>query len=267
MPVYKLEETVTGNDNAPRLKMVKALKLRPGVKNQPILTLDDFEKMEEGYSINLHMFNLRGTKDNIVVCPKTADDPRPCPVCEVLNKDPSWYVCLTGIDRNKYTFDDRKNKGQTVTYTDLRRLILITQTWTQRMDANAERAKGWRGSLFEVTRSEPVKEMRNGEERVSFKDSPRIGDVWYFTEKYDEEKLKAEFEKAAATYGLPVEKFIQPFDYDTLLKPKSWDQLEKIAEDIRNDGSAVKGGSSSVSDTVASSASSSGGDPEAEINY
>jgi len=268
--VYHLSETCSGSNNEPRLQMVKSLKLRAGTKNQPILTLDDFQNMDDGYSINIHMFNLRGTKDNIVVCPKTAADPRPCPVCEVLNKDPSWFVALTAIDRNKYTFERVKDgKKSSVTYTDLRRIVLVTQTWLQRMTTNAERGKGWRGSLFEVSRSEPLVTEESGVKKTNWKDSPRIGDVWYFVEKYDEEKLKSEFEKRAADYGLPVERFVQPLNYDVLLKAKSHDQLLQIAADIRNDGSALKDpedGAASVSSAV-SSAVGAASDPEAEINY
>ncbi len=266
--LYYLSESITGS-NGPQLKQVKALKLRPGTKNQPILTLDDIASTDDAYSVNIHMFNLRGTKDNIVVCPKTAADPRPCPVCEVLNKDPSWYVVLTGIDRNKYTFERTKDgKKSSVTYTDLRRLILITNTWTQRMNANGDRAQGFRGSLFEVTRSEPLKEMKDGREVVSYKDSPRIGDVWYFTQKLDDEQMKAEFEKRAAEYGMPVERFIQPINYDIVLKPKSHAQLTKVAEDIRSDGSAIKGGDDDDSgDASAAVASAAGAASEAEINY
>lgn len=273
--IYHLSESVmTGN--GPQMKQVKGLKLRPGTKNQPILTLDDFQSMDDGYSINIHMFPLRGTRDNIVVCPKTENDPRPCPVCEVLNKDPSWYVCLSAIDRQKYVFDKKDKQGQptTVTYTDLRRLVLVTNTWTQRMSVNAERAKGWRGSLFEVSRSEPTKKFENGREVMSYKDSPRIGDVWYFTEKYDDEKMKAELEKRAANYGMPVEQFIQPLDYDALLKPKSHAQLLQIANDIKSDGSALKQdgppptseastASSGVSDAVVAAAT----DAETAIDY
>ncbi|MGD9725937.1 MAG: hypothetical protein AB7L09_03215 [Nitrospira sp.] len=244
--------------------MVKALKLRAGTKNQPIVTLDDIVKLEDGYSVNLHMFNLRGTKDNIVVCPKTAADPRPCPVCEALNKDPTWYVVLTGIDRSKYTFERTKdNKKSSVTYTDLRRLILVTQTWLQRMTANA-REKSFRGALFLVNRSEPeTKRDEQGREFQNWKDSPRIGDIWYRDSTLDEEQLTAEFEQRAADYGLPVEKFVATFDYDVLLKPKSHDQLEKIAADIKNDGSALKDDDND-GETVGVSTSN---DPEAEINY
>jgi len=266
--VYHLSETVK-TSNGPQLKMVKALKLRAGNKNQPILTLDDIKTLDDGYSINLHMFNLRGTKDNIVVCPKTAADPRPCPVCEVLNKDPSWYVVLSGIDRMKYTFERNKDgKKSEITYTDLRRLILVTSTWTQRMTTNA-REQSFRGALFEVSRSEPVESFENGVKKTNWKDSPRIGDVWYRSETYDEEKLKSEFEKRAALYGLPVEKFVAPFDYDVMLKPRSHQELQHIANDIRNDGSSVKAPESDeVSDTVASaSASASSADSATEINY
>jgi hypothetical protein len=241
-PIYHLSESVT-TDNGSQMKLVKSLKLRPGTKNQPILTLDDFQDMGDSYSINIHMFNLRGTKDNIVVCPMTAEDARPCPLCEALGKKSSWYECLTAIDRQKYTFDrEDKDTGKmgSVTYTDLRRLVLVTSTWSQRMSVNSERAKGWRGSTFEVSRSEPVKKFERGQEVVSYKDSPRIGDVWYFIEKLDEEKMKAELEKRAANYGMPVEQFIQPLNYDVMLKPKSHQELEQIANDIKNEGSGSK---------------------------
>lgn len=263
--VYHLAEAVSGGEGGePRLKQLKPLKLRAGTKNQPILILDDITTMEDAYTVNLHMFNLRGTKDNIVISPMTADDPRPDPVCEVLNKDPTWYAVLTAIDRNKYTFERTKDgKKSTVTYTDLRRLVLVSQTWLQRMTANA-RDKSFRGALFLVNRSEPEKTTdEQGRESLNWRNSPRIGDVWYREETYDEEKLKAEFEKRAADYGLPVEKFIAPVDYETVLKPKSWSQLEKIAADIRNDGSDIKGGGA----PVAASTQSGGSDPEAEINY
>jgi len=277
--IYHLSETVA-TSNGPQQKMVKTLKLRAGTKNQPILTLDEFEKMDDGYSVNIHLFNLRGTKDNIVVCPKTEADARPCPVCEVLNKDPSWYVVLSGIDRQKYTFDRKDKKTGVmgkVTYTDLRRLILVTTTWTQRMTVNADRAKGWRGSLFEVSRSEPVETFEGGQKKVNWKDSPRIGDVWYFTEKYDEEKMKAEFEKRAAEYGMPVEQFVQPLNYELLLKAKSHQELVHIANDIKNDGSAVKtaaapaaaapAADATAGDSGVTAGATAGTNPEAEIDY
>jgi len=259
------------------MKLVKSLKLRAGTKNQPILTLDDISSLDDGYSINIHMFNLRGTKDNIVVCPKTEQDPRPCPICEVLNKDPSWYVVLSAIDRQKYTFDRKDKKTGVmgkVTYTDLRRLILVTQTWTQRMTTNA-RELSFRGALFEVSRSEPVETIENGVKKVNWKDSPRIGDVWYRSETYDEEKLKAEFEKRAADYGTPVETFTRPFDYDVLLKPRSHQELIHIANDIKGDTSAVKdpaaaADSGTTTDAVGAATAATpeaGKDPASSIDY
>lgn len=266
--IHYLSETVHKADGTPQQKQIKPLKMWIGVKNHPILTLDDFLKLEDAYSVNLHIFNLRGTKDNIVVCPMTADDPRPCPVCEALNKDPTWYVVLSAIDRKVYEFE-RQNRDtkamEKVQYFDLRRLVLITQSWIPRMDTNADRAKGWRGSLFEVSRSEPTKTVVNGQERLSYKDSPRMGDVWYFTEKYDEEKLRSELEKGAAAYGMPVERFIQPVDYETVLKPKTHQELQHVANDIASDGSAVKQPSGGGTAVAASTPSSS--DAEAEINY
>lgn len=236
-PVYHLVEKVKGSAG-PELKMVRPIKLGPGEKDRPILTLDNFTSLDDGYSVNLHIFNLRGTKDNVVVCPRSESDDRPCPICEVLNKAPSWYVVLTGVDRSKWSPDKGKNKG--VVYTDNRRLVLITNTWTQRMTMNAERAQGWRGSLWDVSRSKPVEEKKDGQTKMNFKDSPRVGDVWFFSKKFTEEQMRAEFEQAAAKYGLPVETFIKAFDYDFMLKPKDHKQLLAIANDLRQDGSALK---------------------------
>lgn len=274
-PAYHLVEKVNGNAGV-ELKMVRPLKLGPGEKDRPVLTLDNFTSLDDAYSVNLHIFNLRGTKDNVVVCPRSESDDRPCPICEVLNKAPSWYVVLSGIDRSKWSPDKGKNKG--VVYTDNRRLVLITNTWTQRMTLNAERAKGWRGSLWDVSRSKPVEERKDGVVKMSFKDSPRVGDVWFLNKKYKEEELRSEFEAAAAKYGLPVEAFIKPFDYDFMLKAKDHKQLMAIANDVRQDGSALKdqntsGGSDDGADDEggadAGVSSAAGGEPapEAEIKY
>lgn len=270
-PTYHLVEKATG-PNGHELKMVRPLKLRPGEKDRPVLTLDDLTSLDDAYSVNLHIFNHKGTKDNVVVCPRSEADDRPCPICEVLNKTPSWYVVLTSVDRSKWSPDKGKNKG--VVYTDNRRLVLITQTWTQRMTMNAEHAKGWRGSLWSVGRSKPTEEKKDGQIRMSFKDSPRVGDVWFFSKKLKEEELRSEFESAAAKYGLPVETFIKPFDYEFMLRPKDHKQLLAIANDIRQDGSALKQGDDAADDAgdepeTASAPSTAGGSPapETEIKY
>lgn len=271
-PSHHLVEKVTG-PTGPELKMVRPIKLRPGEKDRPVLTLDNFTSLEDAYSVNLHIFNLKGTKDNVVVCPRSEADDRPCPICEVLNKTPSWYVVLTGIDRSKWSPDKGKNKG--VVYTDNRRLILITQTWMQRMTMNAERANGWRGSLWDVSRSKPTEERgKDGSTKLSFKDSPRVGDVWFFSKKLTDEEMRSEFEQAAAKYGLPVETFIKPFDYDFMLRPKDHKQLLAIANELRQDGSALKdqgrGGYDDDGDDDGDAGSPSSGPApaaDAEINY
>lgn len=237
-PIYHLSEKVVTSKGA-ELKMVRPIKLRPGEKNRPLVTLDDFTSMDDAYSVNLHIFNLKGTKDNVAVCPRSESDDRACPICGVLNKAPSWYVVLTAIDRSKWSPDKGKNKG--VVYTDNRRLVLITQTWMQRMTMNAERSNGWRGANWEVSRSKPVEERKDGQVRANFKDSPRVGDVWFYTnKKFNEEQLRSEFEQAAAKYGLPVEAFVKPFDYDFVLRPKDHKQLMVIANELRQDTSALK---------------------------
>jgi len=173
---------------------------------------------------------------------------------------------VSAIDRHVYEFADKKSAGQKKVYQDLRRVVLITNTWKQRMTINAEHAKGWRGSYWHVSRSEPTQEpTQNGGTRTSYKDSPRVGDVWFMEEKYDEEKIKNELEKGAATYGLPVEKFAQPLNYEVLLKPKDHAQLVAIANDIRSDESALKDPEPAAA--AAPAAAVSDKLAEAELNY
>jgi len=273
-PVYHLSEKVKGKGGALELKLVRGLKINIDERDRPVVTLDPIVDLKDAYTTNLHVFNLRGTKDNMVVCPKTEADPRPCPICSVLNKAPSWFACITCIDRSKWSPPDGKNKD--IVYTDNRRLALITQTGAPKMSINAEKAKGWRGTKWDISRSKPGEEMgRDGKMRLSFKDSPRIGDLWFFTGKLSEEEMKKEFEKPAAAYGLALEAFVQPFDYDFLLKPKDHKQLQAIANDIKDDPTALKdnasGGASATGDEDASpSASPSSSAPasaEAEIKY
>lgn len=273
-PAYFLAEKVKGKSNAAELKMVRGLKVMVEEKDRPLVTLDDIRSLDDGYTTNLHIFTLRGAKDNMVVCPKTEADPRPCPICNVFNKAPTWFVCLTCIDRSKFTPTEGRNKG--TTYTDNRRLVLVSNTRKSQMQLYLEKAGtpekqgNGRGAKWLVSRSKPTQELgRDGQPYLSYKNSPRIGDLWFPNGLMTEEELKKEFEQPAAKYGLAVEQFVKPFDYEFLLKPKDHKQLLAIANDISSDTSALKQGSTksdedSEEDTTTSAQPTNA---EAEIKY
>ena len=268
-PVYHLAEKVTGK-NGTELKLVRGLKIQVDERDRPVVTLDNLKNLDDCYTCNLHVFNLRGTKDNMVVCPKTETDARPCPICTVFNKAPTWFACLTGIDRSKWSPPEGKN--QHVVYTDNRRLVLISNTRKSTMQLYIDKAEGVRGSKWTISRSKPSEEIgKDGQKYTSFKNSPRIGDLWFPSGKMTEEEMKKDFEKAASTYGLPVEKFVQPFDYEFMLKPKDHKQLLAIANDIKEDPTALKdqgfNGSDGDEDAGNTAPAATPTDAKAEIKY
>jgi hypothetical protein len=269
-PVYYLSEKVTGKNGA-ELKLVRGLKVQVDERDRPIVTLDAITSLDDCYTINMHVFNLRGTKDNMVVCPKTEADPRPCPICNVFNKPPTWFVCLSCIDRSKWSPPEGKNKN--IVYTDNRRLVLISNTRKSTMQLYIDKASGTRGSKWTVSRSKPSDEIgRDGQKYTSFKNSPRIGDLWFPNGKMTEEEMKKDFEKAASTYGLAVEAFVKPFDYNFVLKPKDHKQLLAIANDIKDDPTALKDQASKSSDDEdvsdsATPAAPANANAEADIKY
>jgi hypothetical protein len=266
-PTYHLAEKVTGKNGA-ELKLVRGLKIQVEEKDRPVVTLDNIKSLDDAYTTNLHIFNLRDTKDNMVVCPKTEADPRPCPICTVFNKAPTWFVCLTCVDQSKWSPSEGKNKG--VVYTNNRRLVLISNPRKPTMQLYIDKATQVRGAKFTISRSKPSKEIgRDGQEYLSYKNSPRIGDLWFPSGLMTEELLKKEFEEAASKYGLSVEKFVQPFDYEFLLKPKDHKQLLAIANDIKDDPSSLKDQASKGSDDedASDTAVAPAANAEAEIKY
>jgi len=266
-PTYYLSEKVAGKAGT-ELKLVRGLKINIEEKDRPVVTLDALTSLDDCYTTNLHVFNLGDTKDNMVVCSKTENDPRPCPVCLVFNKPPSWFACLTCIDRSKWSPPDGKNKD--IVYTDNRRLVLIALSRKPTMQLYVDKAKGVRGSKFTISRSKPEEKVgKNGAKYVSFQNSPRIGDLWFPEGKMTEEEMKKDFEGAAAKYGLPVETFIKPFDYDFLLKAKDHKQLMAIANAVKDDPTAMKdsGGPSSSNENDASDTPATTAGAEAEIKY
>lgn len=221
-PPYFFGEKVKGQ-KGPELKRVSAFKVGVGQKDVPVVGLD----IKLDYAVRLHpRFKAAGMHGNYAVCISKTES-RGCPLDAALNEEGGrWFLVGTVIDRSKWSPPNPSAKNKGKVWTDSRRLLLIPRNQVDEIEGVVQKVGGFRGAKFLVTRkSEQI--------------SSRIGTTWWPDGKMTEEQMKGAFEKAAANYGLPVEKYIQPFDYDTILKGKPFEVLQKIAQEIVADASVV----------------------------
>ena len=212
---HRIYESALDKDGNPIQKKVVDLKLEKGEKNRRLVVLDE----DLIFAVRMHKgFKYDGTWANLVVCRSALDDTRGCPMCDVLERRYSWFLCGTVIDLDGFTPTEGKNKG--INYPNLRRLLLVSDQIAENFETIGEELEGgWRGTRFKVSRSSGDK-------------SPRIGDNWredFRAGKLKEQDMLNEFEESAERYGLSVERFSQPYDYDVILKPKSYEELVEIA--------------------------------------
>jgi len=227
---YRLYEPAVNKDGDEIQKKIVDFSLKKGEKNRRVVVLDK----ELDYAIRMHKgFKHDGTWANMVVCRSALDDTRGCPLCETLDRRYSWYLVATVIDLDGFTPTEGKNAG--TNYPNLRRLLLIPDQVAETFETIGEELEGgWRGTRFKVSRSSGDKSLR-------------IGDNWredFRAGKMTEQEMLDEFEEAAERYGIPVETFSQPIDYDSVLKPKSYEEMLEIAK-------AIKGGAEGSSDAPA----------------
>jgi len=216
---YRLYETVMDKEGNPVDKKIVDFKADKGEKNRRVVILD--ENLD--YAVRLHkQFKLDGTWANMVVCRSGLNDTKGCPLCDVLERRYSWLLCGTLIDRDGWTSTEGNNKG--TNYPNLRRLLLIPDQVAETFETIGEELEGgWRGAQFKVSRSSGEKSLR-------------IGDNWredFRAGKLKEQDMLDEFEESAERYGLSVERFSQAFDYDSIFKPKSYEELLEIANEYK----------------------------------
>ena len=234
-PMFGFSEKVTkvGRDGKPKTfdKRLKPWKLRAGDKNKPCLVLDP---KGSRYTVTLHDFTgPDGKYGSLVRCIARSDE-RGCPLCQALadkreatgndriKAEPRWYWVLTAIDQQKYVFNEGTKDEKT--YTNLRRMVLVTeQQYPDMSSLEDKEPSGWRGRTFSVDRAEDSK-------------SYKIGTQWYPTNagnpKSNEEMIE-EFTQVAADYGITVEQFTNPIDYDLALKAPTYEEMVKIAAQVR----------------------------------
>lgn len=206
-------------------KRISPFKVGVGKKDIPVVVLD--EKVD--FAVRIHpRFKAAGVFGNYAVC-ISKTNAQGCPLDAPLDEEGGrWFLCMTVIDRSKWSPPNPGPKTKGKVWTDSRRLVLIPRPQVEEMEGIGQKLEGgWRGSKFFVSRS-------------SEKTSSRIGTTWFPNGKMTEEQMKTAFEKAASDYGMPVEKYIQPIDYETVLKGKPYEVLQKIAQEIAADTSDVK---------------------------
>lgn len=205
-----------------------------GEDNRPILLLDRMHSpATPRRAVYIHRFTGRDGKFGNLLVSTWKDDARGDPMNDALGKnnrdgvwhptEPTWYWALSGIDLGTTTTKAGK------TYTNTRVLVLVTDRQKDQFLGLEKMGKGLRGHLFNVSRDRhDVPDKKKNPPKT-----PAIGNKWDPQEPLTEEQMLNRFEKAAADYGLPVEKFLSPFDYPLIFKPKTREELEKIAADMK----------------------------------
>lgn len=230
-PQYGFSEQVT-RDGKTFMKRVKTWYMPPGAKDKPCTMLD---RKGERYSLTVHEFvGPDGRKGSMVRCIARSNPTEGCPLCEALGKEGRWYWALTCIDQSKFIPKEGKNAGNV--YSNFRRLILVTSKQFDDMKGTESKEEtGWRGRAFDVSRADDSK-------------SAKIGTNWYPKDGgavASDEDLAKTFEEPAENYGLPVESFVEPFDYDNVLALPSFEDAKQIAAAIKG---TVDGGGAEVPD-------------------
>lgn len=243
-PMFSIYENVTKANDKGEVKTykkrIKTWSVKKGAKDKPILMLDS--SSSDRYTCKVHDFTgPDGKWGSILRCVATAYPEKGCPICDALEvfiagggggqypkSSPAWAWALTGIDRSTFTPTEGKNKGKV--YTDNRRLVLVTEyQYTDMVGLEEKESDGYRGRTFDVSRAD-------------VKTSYKIGTQWYPTNAGNvmtDEQMHDEFAKRAKDYGLPVDQFCAPFNYDELLKLPTYEEAVAFGERIKS-GSKVE---------------------------
>lgn len=131
------------------------------------------------------------------------------------NRKGSWRWVATGIKLKPYTIRSGPNAGKVIPYT--RGLILCPEDQYKTFLTYRKAFGGLRGRLFNVNRGDGQK-------------SARIGDDWTPVEHWTDEKMMDYFKAAAAEYGVSVEDYVRPFDYEKILALPSVDATAEAAK-------------------------------------
>ena len=142
-------------------------------------------------------------------------------MCKALNNEiGKWFVCGTVLDGSEWKIPKGPRANEVITHQ--RRLLLINARQLEEFKDIGKEVGGWRGQQFKVSRA--------GDEKSS-----RIGTRWTSKGALTEEQLLEKFADVATQYGLSKEKYVQPLNYDEVLRPLSYERLQQIANSITSD--------------------------------
>ena len=219
----------TDGQRRPGSQRVMVWRCDAGQDGKEIILLDGLPtEASPRRSIRYHDFTGRDGKfGNMVISPQTDDRAAADPLCMALAKtsdkgdlrpaEPKWGWLLTGISLR----ESSKKTGKV--FLNTRSLLIVPANMKDQFLAVEKLARGFRGLKFKVSRPKenPIK-------------TPKIGQKWDpQDQRYDDAQLHAMFAASAADYGIPVEQFCSPYDYTAIFKPKSLDELEKIAGHLK----------------------------------
>lgn len=218
-PRFGFSEKVQGKDKQtgkPTMydRRVFAWKLNPGESDRQILILDPPGK-ENRFSLYLHEFTAPDGRFGSRLASIHRQDPQGDPLNEALGEEPGWAWALTGIDLQRYTNTEKPD----VVYGFKRTLVLVRDRQKETFLTMEKMGDGLRGRIFKVSRE-------------SDKQSPKIGTSWDPIERLSEDQMRERFASDAEQYGIPIEKFVAPFNYREMFKPFSRAQLVQIANEI-----------------------------------
>lgn len=216
-------------------KRKKVSRFRVGVdeKDVPFLFLDEaLPDIGAAPSVRVHEFKFNGAFGNILLCNSHKDEG--CPVDVVFKRESkftgkvepmrgTWKWVATGIKMKPFTYTKGPMAGTVVPYQ--RCMLLVSDKQYGTFEAYREQYAdqgGLRGKIFNVRRSNDQR-------------SSKIGETWIPAGSMTDEEMIDKFSEAAGNYGLPVEKFLAPLDYEHVLKELSAEEMLDAAQWIATD--------------------------------
>jgi hypothetical protein len=215
-------------------------RVKVGEKNVPTLILDAASPENEHHpSVRIHDgFKFNGTFGNSLIC--VSHRPEGClgdialqkihehaPWCKTEGPDActrlgeidtirgSWRWVATAIKLQPWTFQKGPLEGKTIPYQ--RTMLLVPESQYEDFMEKRETYKdkgGLRGMIFNVSREDKQR-------------SSKIGTSWNWTgERLTDEEMMERFADAAAMYGLPVEEYCKPYDYEKVLREFTPDEMK-----------------------------------------
>lgn len=254
-----------------KTKKIGLFRVEPGDNNVPFLFLDEaLPSAEAAPSIRVHDgFKYNGKYGNFVICvqhrpggcllDKALEREHECaswcePNCDKRGKNfpqrGSWRWVATGIKMKPYTIKGGKRAGDVIPYQ--RCMLLVPDKQYRVFMAFRDRFKdegGLRGKIFNVSRPDK-------------KSSPKIGDVWIPAGEMTDEEMMEKFEESANTYGMPVEHYIRPYNYEKVLKELTDQEMDALAREVAAENNVSLTGV--VEDEDADSSHATDGDDEAD---